>query len=336
MRIVLTAHPTQFYPGSALGIITDLTEVVRRGDFEGARDLLHQLGLTPFFQEQAPTPYDEAVRQGWYLEHVFYPALPALVMRVGAAAEVDPMDVAAAFDIGFWPGGDRDGNPFVDAETTLRVASRLRLMLLRCYRRELRALEAADHLQGRARHVGCGAVLGGGGVVVQGCRVSMWRRPCPTSTRWRQSVRRNYGGLHVLEIQRLQGGAWPCLASTSPPLMCAKTAACSGALRRPWASPATMLRALMATKTARCLASADVSDDVERDAVEVMAAIRDIQLSNGAEGLPPVHHQQLPREPRTLRASMPWPGPRLTGARCPWIWSRCSRRSTTSLRRQRP
>ena len=30
VRIVLTAHPTQFYPGSALGIITDLTEVMRQ------------------------------------------------------------------------------------------------------------------------------------------------------------------------------------------------------------------------------------------------------------------------------------------------------------------
>ena len=29
VRPVLTAHPTQFYPGSVLGIITDLTEAVK-------------------------------------------------------------------------------------------------------------------------------------------------------------------------------------------------------------------------------------------------------------------------------------------------------------------
>ena len=29
VRIVLTAHPTQFYPGSVLGIITDLAEAVK-------------------------------------------------------------------------------------------------------------------------------------------------------------------------------------------------------------------------------------------------------------------------------------------------------------------
>jgi phosphoenolpyruvate carboxylase len=42
--------------------------------------------------------------------------------------------------IGFWPGGDRDGNPFVDAMTTWHVAERLRATLLRCYRREIRDL----------------------------------------------------------------------------------------------------------------------------------------------------------------------------------------------------
>ena len=32
VRVVLTAHPTQFYPGSVLGIITDLTEAVKVND----------------------------------------------------------------------------------------------------------------------------------------------------------------------------------------------------------------------------------------------------------------------------------------------------------------
>ena len=142
VRVVLTAHPTQFYPGSALAIITDLATAMEENDLVSIRKLLHQLGLTPFFQSEPPTPYDEAVRQTWYLENVFYHAVPDLYARVAQA-----MDDAAAesicsslIGIGFWPGGDRDGNPFVDAQTTWHVSERLRATLLRCYRREIRDL----------------------------------------------------------------------------------------------------------------------------------------------------------------------------------------------------
>ncbi len=203
VRIVLTAHPTQFYPGSALGIITDLTQEVRHGDLEAAGDLLHQLGLTPFFQAQSPTPYDEAVRQGWYLEHVFYPALPSLVMRIASASEVEPLKVAEAFDIGFWPGGDRDGNPYVDASTTLRVASRLRLMLLRCYRRELRALRRRITFKGVEGMLDAvqsqveGALLSSDVVFdVEGALLALQEVV--------RRVRGDYGGLHVAEVERLQ------------------------------------------------------------------------------------------------------------------------------------
>jgi phosphoenolpyruvate carboxylase len=142
VRVVLTAHPTQFYPGNALAIITDLAKAMEDNDLVGIRKLLHQLGLTPFFQSEPPTPYEEAVRQTWYLENVFYHAIPDLYARVAQA-----MDDAAAehicsslIGIGFWPGGDRDGNPFVDAKTTWEVSQRLRATLLRCYRREIRDL----------------------------------------------------------------------------------------------------------------------------------------------------------------------------------------------------
>ena len=72
VRIVLTAHPTQFYPGDVLGIITDLTEAIKKNDLLTINDLLAQLGKTPFFKHQKPTPYDEAVSLIWYLENVFY------------------------------------------------------------------------------------------------------------------------------------------------------------------------------------------------------------------------------------------------------------------------
>ena len=142
VRVVLTAHPTQFYPGNALAIITDLAKAMEENDLVSIRKLLHQLGLTPFFNSEPPTPYDEAVRQTWYLENVFYQAAPELYSKVAQTLD-DPSAVSLSeglITIGFWPGGDRDGNPFVDSQTTWNVAERLRLTLLRCYRREIRDL----------------------------------------------------------------------------------------------------------------------------------------------------------------------------------------------------
>ena len=36
---------------------------------------MQQLGKTPFFRKEKPSPYDEADRLTWYLTHVFYPAV---------------------------------------------------------------------------------------------------------------------------------------------------------------------------------------------------------------------------------------------------------------------
>lgn len=142
VRVVLTAHPTQFYPGNALAIITDLAQAMEANDLVGIRKLLHQLGLTPFFQSEPPTPFEEAVRQTWYLENVFFHAAPELFSRFAQALD-DPSGESlpdGLVGIGFWPGGDRDGNPFVSAGTTEDVADRLRMTLLRAYRREVRQL----------------------------------------------------------------------------------------------------------------------------------------------------------------------------------------------------
>src|SRR5690606_36606982 len=71
IRLVLTAHPTQFYPGSVLGIITDLTEALKNNDLDNIISLLEQLGKTPFIKKEKPTPVDEAVSLAWFLENVF-------------------------------------------------------------------------------------------------------------------------------------------------------------------------------------------------------------------------------------------------------------------------
>jgi phosphoenolpyruvate carboxylase len=142
MRVVLTAHPTQFYPGSVLAILTDLEQAIRDHDVPLINQLLQQLGKTPFLNKTKPTPFDEAVSLCWYLENVFYSAVPAIVLQLAKELNVPPHQWPnpQLISIGFWPGGDRDGNPFVTAEITRKVAARLHESLLRCYLRDVRQL----------------------------------------------------------------------------------------------------------------------------------------------------------------------------------------------------
>lgn len=140
VRIVLTAHPTQFYPGAVLGIITDLTQAIRDNDLLRINNLLAQLGKTPFFKHEKPTPYDEAVSLIWYLENVFYYSFGIIFDYLQENIFEGGNLTNDIINIGFWPGGDRDGNPFVKPETTLRVAERLKQTILKNYYRDLRKL----------------------------------------------------------------------------------------------------------------------------------------------------------------------------------------------------
>lgn len=140
IRAVLTAHPTQFYPGSVLGIITDLAKAIEANDLELIKNLLAQLGKTPFFKKQKPTPYDEAVSLIWYLENVFYQAASTIYNYIQSNIFEGAPSANEIIQLGFWPGGDRDGNPFVTTEITLQVAERLRTTILKNYYRDVRAL----------------------------------------------------------------------------------------------------------------------------------------------------------------------------------------------------
>jgi phosphoenolpyruvate carboxylase len=140
VRIVLTAHPTQFYPGSVLGIITELTEAIRENDLLRINDLLAQLGKTPFFKHKKPSPYDEAVSLIWYLENVFYKSFGSIYDYIQQNIFNGKQINNDIINIGFWPGGDRDGNPFVTPEITLNVAKRLRDTVIKNYYRDVRSL----------------------------------------------------------------------------------------------------------------------------------------------------------------------------------------------------
>jgi len=139
LRIVLTAHPTQFYPGPVLGIITDLSNAIKGNRIYQVNDLLLQLGKTPFVNRSKPTPLDEARSLIWFLRKVFYNAIPEIVSEFESQLQ-RPLPHKDIIDLGFWPGGDRDGNPNVSSEITLETAYQLRHAVLACYEKDIQRL----------------------------------------------------------------------------------------------------------------------------------------------------------------------------------------------------
>src|SRR5690554_3824173 len=140
VRLTLTAHPTQFYPGNVLGILTDLEGVIRANDLGSINQLLQQLGKTGFIKKDKPTPYDEALSLCWFLENVFYHSISEILIRVlnQLGIPLNEWDNPNLLMVGFWPGGDRDGNPYVTHDITKKVADKLQNSILKCYNRDIR------------------------------------------------------------------------------------------------------------------------------------------------------------------------------------------------------
>ena len=101
---------------------------------------LQQLGLTSLVNAKKPTPLDEAKNIIYILRHTYYDAVGELFQYVKSNIHEEDFDNYRLIKLGFWPGGDRDGNPFVTAKITKQVAEELRLTLMKCYYNELKEL----------------------------------------------------------------------------------------------------------------------------------------------------------------------------------------------------
>ncbi len=157
VRVVLTAHPTQFYPDEVLGIITDLTHAIERGDTNDVYELLLQMGKTRFRNTEKPTPLDEAESLLWYLENVFYETVPRIQQDLETLIHGDPVEatkVEPVLELGFWPGGDRDGNPYVTADITTRIGELLRRTILSLYLTDLTRLARRLTFPGISEQIG--------------------------------------------------------------------------------------------------------------------------------------------------------------------------------------
>lgn len=89
----------------------------------------------------------------WYLENVFYFSFGTIYnyiqQNIFDGDEIDNEII----NVGFWPGGDRDGNPFVTPEITLKVANRLRDTIIKNYYRDVRRLKRKITFEGVEQRV---------------------------------------------------------------------------------------------------------------------------------------------------------------------------------------
>lgn len=155
VRIVFTAHPTQFYPLAVLDIIDRLRGQISRNEINEIDVSLQQLGMTSFINESKPTPYEEAKNIIYYLRNVYYHAIGDIYQSIKEVLSTETTTFAnpGLVKIGFWPGGDRDGNPFVTADTTMAVADELRMTLLKCYYHDVKALQKKLTFKGVAKSI---------------------------------------------------------------------------------------------------------------------------------------------------------------------------------------
>ena len=140
VRVVFTAHPTQFYSDKVQLIMGRLRDAVKKDEVSEIDMILRQLSYTPFVNSNKPTPLQEAQNIIFYLRNVYYHTLGRLYQNVcnlsGKPLHFNPRLI----EMGFWPGGDRDGNPFVTANTTLDVANLLRNTVMKCYYHQVKDL----------------------------------------------------------------------------------------------------------------------------------------------------------------------------------------------------
>ena len=148
---VLTAHPTEVQRKSILDAERAIAELVERRDALRSnpdradneallRARVTQLWQTRMLRTARLTVSDEIENALSYYHATFLRQIPRLYRDIEAA--LPGHAIAPFFRMGNWIGGDRDGNPFVTAETLRMALSRQSETVLRFYLTEVHALGA--------------------------------------------------------------------------------------------------------------------------------------------------------------------------------------------------
>ncbi|HKJ73800.1 MAG TPA: phosphoenolpyruvate carboxylase [Alphaproteobacteria bacterium] len=154
---VLTAHPTEVRRRSTMLREIEIANLLDRGERsywtpEERREIDENLSRaililwqTNLLRQTKLTVMDEVENGLAYYEYTFFRELPRLYanledrLRSVTAGSAD-LSIGSFLRVGSWIGGDRDGNPFVDA-TILREATRMQsAYVLNFYLDELREL----------------------------------------------------------------------------------------------------------------------------------------------------------------------------------------------------
>ncbi|NCG20501.1 MAG: phosphoenolpyruvate carboxylase [Rhodobacterales bacterium] len=156
VELVMTAHPTEVVRRTLLQKYTRIAELLAKRDRTSLTALerdevinaLHRevtsAWSTDEIRRAKPTPEDEAKGGLVVFEQVLWDVLPQTLRRLDEGLKKHtgkPLPFSAApLVFGSWMGGDRDGNPNVKPETTLRVVWLARWMAADLYHREVQQL----------------------------------------------------------------------------------------------------------------------------------------------------------------------------------------------------
>ena len=136
LRPVFTAHPTEAVRRTLLtklGRIAELLADRAQTDISAASEaridrrvaeIIDQIWQTDELRADRPRPIDEASSAMFYLDLLASEVLPDLAedVAIGLARLSDDLEPSPApIRFGTWVGGDRDGNPAVTPEVTMRV-----------------------------------------------------------------------------------------------------------------------------------------------------------------------------------------------------------------------
>lgn len=156
VELVLTAHPTEVARRTILQKHLRVSEALSRNDrpdltVSERRDIEHDLRReiasmweTDELRRSKPTPLEEARAGLVVFEQSLWDAVPAWLRGVDDAlrdhtGRALPM-ATCPVRFGSWMGGDRDGNPNVTAQVTLRAVELTRWMAATLYLDEVKAL----------------------------------------------------------------------------------------------------------------------------------------------------------------------------------------------------